>query len=132
MEKEIREFSLQAERVDAEEDELYGKGRQAHEISAELRRRENRLERIAEASRALEVEAKQAREAELRDQVVRLRKAIVEPVFGQAKEARGFRRFSLRGMRKVSSEWTLVCLCGNLLKLLTTKPESLEKALQTT
>jgi len=42
---------------------------------------------------------------------------IVEPVFGHAKEARGFRRFSLRGLRKVASEWTLVCLCGNLLKL---------------
>jgi len=45
------------------------------------------------------------------------RKAIVEPVFGQAKEARRFRRFSLRGLHKVRAEWTLVCLCGNLLKL---------------
>lgn len=45
------------------------------------------------------------------------RKAIVEPVFGQTKEARGFRRFSLRGLPKVRAEWTLVCLCGNLLKL---------------
>ena len=42
---------------------------------------------------------------------------IVEPVFGHAKEARGFRRFSRRGLRKVASEWTLVRLCGNLLKL---------------
>jgi len=45
------------------------------------------------------------------------RKAVVEPVFGQAKEARGFRRFSLRGLRKVRAEWNLVCLCGNILKL---------------
>jgi hypothetical protein len=57
---------------------------------------------------------------------------FVEPVFGHAKEARGFRRFSLRGIRKVSSEWTLVCLCGNLLKLFKTDPETIEKALQTT
>lgn len=46
------------------------------------------------------------------------RKAIVEPVFGQIKGARGFRRFSLRGLEKVRSEWTLVTLCHNLLKLL--------------
>ena len=47
----------------------------------------------------------------------RMRKAIVEPVFGQIKEARGFRRFSFRGLRKVSQEWNLVCLTHNLLKL---------------
>ena len=42
-------------------------------------------------------------------------KAIVEPVFGQIREARGFRRFSFRGLRKVSAEWDLVCLTHNLL-----------------
>jgi hypothetical protein len=47
------------------------------------------------------------------------RKVIVEPVFGQIKQARGFRRFSLRGLGKVRGEWTLVSLCHNLLKLLT-------------
>ena len=47
----------------------------------------------------------------------RMRKAIVEPVFGQIKEARGFRRFSFRGLAKVSAEWELVCLTHNLLKL---------------
>ncbi|HEQ60483.1 MAG TPA: IS1182 family transposase [Firmicutes bacterium] len=45
------------------------------------------------------------------------RKAIVEPVFGQIKEVRGFRRFSLRGLEKVRAEWTLICLTHNLLKL---------------
>jgi transposase len=45
------------------------------------------------------------------------RKVIVEPVFGQIKEPRGFRRFSLRGLVKVRREWTLVCLCHNLMKL---------------
>ena len=50
-------------------------------------------------------------------QIYSRRKAIVEPVFGQAKEARRFRRFSLRGLRKVRREWTFVCLCSNLLKL---------------
>ncbi|RPJ82464.1 MAG: IS1182 family transposase [Acidobacteria bacterium] len=45
------------------------------------------------------------------------RKAIVEPVFGQIKQARGFRRFSLRGLAKVRSEWAFVCLTHNILKL---------------
>lgn len=45
------------------------------------------------------------------------RKQIVEPVFGQIKEARGFRRFSLRGLDNVASEWDLVRLTHNLLKL---------------
>ena len=45
------------------------------------------------------------------------RKAIVEPVFGQIKQVRGFRRFSLRGLIKVQCEWALVCLTHNILKL---------------
>lgn len=45
------------------------------------------------------------------------RKQIVEPVFGQIKEARGFRRFSFRGFANVAREWDLVCLTHNLLKL---------------
>jgi hypothetical protein len=49
--------------------------------------------------------------------VYKMRKAIVEPVFGQIKEVRGFRRFSLRGEEKVASEWQLICLTHNLLKL---------------
>jgi transposase len=46
-----------------------------------------------------------------------LRKGLVEPVFGQIKGARGFRRFLLRGLAKVCGEWRLVCLTHNLLKL---------------
>jgi hypothetical protein len=49
--------------------------------------------------------------------VYKLRKAIVEPVFGQIKEAMGFRQFLLYGIEKVQAEWELVCLCHNLLKL---------------
>ena len=45
------------------------------------------------------------------------RKAIVEPVFGQIKEARGLRRFSLRGLSNVTAEWELICLTHNVLKL---------------
>jgi transposase len=45
------------------------------------------------------------------------RKAIVEPVFGQIKQARGFRQFLLRGIHKVRAEWALVCATHNILKM---------------
>jgi len=47
----------------------------------------------------------------------RLRKQLPEPVFGQIKQARGFRQFLLRGVDKVAAEWGLVCLAHNILKL---------------
>src|SRR6187551_491498 len=47
----------------------------------------------------------------------RLRKQVVEPVFGQIKQARGFRQFLLRGIEKVAAEWALICTAHNLTKL---------------
>jgi len=47
----------------------------------------------------------------------KMRKAIVEPVFGQLKEVRGFRRFLLRGLEQVGAEFDLMALTHNLLKL---------------
>lgn len=47
----------------------------------------------------------------------RLRKQTVEPVFGQIKQARGFRQFLLRGLEKTRGEWSLICMVHNLLKL---------------
>jgi transposase len=47
----------------------------------------------------------------------RLRKQLPEPVFGQIKQARGFRQFLLRGFNKVRAEWAIVCTAHNLLKL---------------
>ena len=44
------------------------------------------------------------------------RQAIVEPVIGQIKQARGFRQFLLRGIEKVQGEWSLVCTTHNSLK----------------
>jgi hypothetical protein len=49
--------------------------------------------------------------------VYKMRKAVVEPVFGQIKEARGFRKFLLRGLEKVQAEWKLICATHNLWKL---------------
>jgi len=44
----------------------------------------------------------------------RLRKQVVEPVFGQIKQARGFRQFLLRGQEAVAAEWSLLCTAHNL------------------
>jgi hypothetical protein len=49
--------------------------------------------------------------------VYQMRKAVVEPVFGQIKERRGFRRFLFRGSKKVEAEWQIICLTHNLVKL---------------
>lgn len=65
--------------------------------------------------------AKEAMQHKLRTEagqsIYKMRKAIVEPVFGQTKEWRGFRRFSFRGVEKVRLEWKLICLTSNILKL---------------
>ena len=67
------------------------------------------------------VDAKARMRSKLQTEVGRCtygqRKAIVEPVFGQIKEARGIRRFLLRGIELVRSEWALICARHNLLKL---------------
>jgi transposase len=47
----------------------------------------------------------------------RLRKQLPEPVFGQIKQARGFRQFLLRGLANVRAEWSMLCTAHNLLKL---------------
>ena len=47
----------------------------------------------------------------------RLHKQIVEAVFGQIKQARGFRQFLLRGVENVRAEWAMICLAHNLAKL---------------
>jgi hypothetical protein len=51
----------------------------------------------------------------------RLRKQTVEPVFGQIKQARGFRQFLLRGLDNVQAEWSMICAVHNLLKLASTR-----------
>ncbi len=62
--------------------------------------------------------------------IYKMRKAVVEPVFGQIKARQGFRGFSFRGREKVAAEWQIVCLTHNLLKLFRAglRPQSAEKA----
>jgi IS5 family transposase len=47
----------------------------------------------------------------------RRRKVIPEPVFGWIKHVMGFRQFSLRGLTKVTGEWSLVCLALNVRRM---------------
>ena len=86
-------------------------GREKHEQTIEIASEPPPLHATAKAAmrRKLRTEAGRS--------IYKMRKAIVEPVFGQIKEQRGFRRFSLRGLDNVRREWKLVCLASNLLKL---------------
>ena len=73
--------------------------------------------------------AKARREGTLREKMVRRRemgrqdgpyrrrKITIEPIFGQTKQARRFRQFLLRGLRKVWLEWAPVCLAHNFMML---------------
>lgn len=55
-----------------------------------------------------------------------LRKQSVEPVFGIIKSVMGFRQFLLRGLQKVTGEWTLVCLAWNLKRLAVLRHQSVQ------
>ena len=77
---------------------------------------EEEAEEASQAASLLE-QMKQKLKSEGGRELYRKRKAIVEPVFGQIKEWRDFRRFLLRGLCKVRAEWKLICLSHNLLKL---------------
>jgi transposase len=52
-----------------------------------------------------------------------MRKQTVEPVIGIIKSVMGFRQFSLRGLKKVTGEWNLVCLAWNLKRMAVLRPK---------
>ena len=87
-------------------------GRDKHGASEETAASDN----PAKAATALE-KMKQKLQSDAGRAIYKMRKAIVEPVFGQIKECRHFRRFSLRGLENVRAEWKFVCLTHNILKL---------------
>ena len=63
---------------------------------------------------------RQARENLTSESGVALRKkraVDVETVFGDIKQNMRFRRFHLRGLEKVNTEWGLVCIAHNMRKL---------------
>lgn len=84
-------------------------GRQKHGTKAAVTKRSAQKPLIAQMSTKLKRAGYRSR--------YRLRKQIVEPVFGQIKQARGFRQFHLRGIEQVQREWAMVCIAHNLCKL---------------
>ncbi|MGH2520400.1 MAG: transposase, partial [Chloroflexota bacterium] len=84
-------------------------GRQKHSQASATGRRRPKGSRTAAMRTALARAGRRSR--------YRLRKTLPEPVFGQIKQARGFRQFLLRGLHKVRGEWSLICTVHNLLKL---------------
>jgi hypothetical protein len=65
----------------------------------------------------LKAKAKRALEDDEKSAIYARRKVEVESVFGHIKGNRSFRRFSLRGLDKVHTEFGIVALAHNLLKV---------------
>lgn len=63
------------------------------------------------------VEQRLKRQEEKNRHLLRMRKAVVEPLFAWIKERLGFRRWTFRGLEKVRAQWSLLCACHNLKKL---------------
>jgi transposase len=82
---------------------------------------EERRELNAQRSRSTGAMRFKLRQPEARRRYAR-RKTIVEPIFGQLKDARGFTSFSLRGLALATGEYLLACLAHNLGKLLRVCP----------
>lgn len=76
--------------------------RQSHSRSAITMERTERLQRV----RSPEGQA-----------LMRLRRCVIEPIFGTLKASWRFTRFNLRGLAGVNAEWTLLCVAYNLRKL---------------
>jgi hypothetical protein len=46
-----------------------------------------------------------------------MRMAVAEPPFAHIRHALGLDRFTLRGKRKVNTQWNLFCIVHNILKV---------------
>jgi transposase len=102
---------LEADKAQSQAEAKQGAGATGGEASQSAEGKKPTAEQQAKKKMAEKVKSEKGKALYAR------RKVIVEPVFGQIKEARGFRQFSLRGLEKVNGEWNLVCLTHNLLKL---------------
>ena len=123
----VRGWMEEAERIDEEEDDLYGEdenpmGRMPERL-ADSKTREKIIEEYFERQRdPAEAERKQLEmryKSERGRELFGIRGTTVEPVFGQIKENRECRRFMMRGIDLCRAEFLLVCTVHNLMKLRT-------------
>ena len=95
-------------------DPYYATGRQKHHTSPAAAASEASASSATKSPKELMAEKLRTESGR---KLYAARKHIVEPVFGQIKSVRGFRKYLLRGWELVSAEWQLVCLTHNLLKI---------------
>ena len=95
---EVKRWFAEAAAADTRDDDQEGRDRRGDELPAWVVDKQKRLEKIAKRA---------------------LRSKPKRPIDGHIKEARGFRRFSMRGAAKAHGEWRLLCTVHNLLKLRT-------------
>jgi transposase len=77
----------------------------------------NRLIQVSFQLREFRRQARENLTSEQGQQLRAQRSVEVETVFGHLKHNLGFRRFHLRGLDKVTTEWTLLCIAHNMQKL---------------
>jgi transposase len=103
-------------------------GQMGTELLVPPNRQKHRDSQVAERSSKSEGAAGRMRsklQTETGRNHYKMRKAIVEPVFGQIKEARGLRRFAMRGFENVCDEFDFIAMTHNLLKLFRFAPRAL-------
>jgi len=68
-------------------------------------------------SQQIRGEMRERTESATGNHLMELRKTTVEPAFGTIKRVMGFRRFSLRGLKKVNIEWDLIAVAFNCRRI---------------
>ena len=97
--------------------ELPGNGRDGSRGARCPRPRGNDNQRRPQRSDQLQHACNGAEKTKKSRAIYKRRKCIVEPPFGWIKSVMGFRSFSMRGLEKVTAEWSLVCLTLNLKRM---------------
>jgi transposase len=84
------------------------------QLPVEVTTRQSHARGIVSAERAVRLNRVRSPQGQA---LMRLRRILVEPIFGTLKSARGFGRFHLRGLVGVNAEWTLLCTAYNVRRL---------------
>jgi transposase len=80
------------------------------------RNRQGRLIEISPYDAAVERQRAKLRDA-AKQKLLKRRKVIVEPAFGVIKQVEGFRRWTVRGLENVRTQWSMICAAFNLKKM---------------